>query len=248
MWHVSSRGGVATLRTAIHLLLTYLLTYYVLCRRCVRWWRARDAASPCRNRTRRASSARSSDSWAIRRNSDSWLVTCYSGSVGRTRAFSRLRSPTSLRSTLQPPSPFRYSGNFVCFRRRKLRQASPSNNFAARLVRLMRPLNILVNRSLSINPLNFISYFNKLGLFVPDILLASLYRHSPSPHSIRHPIPFYDHPNAAFGCVRGCIPRINGRAGVRAPAGPHMPWLRPSHNFCAWFQSNLSSAVLVIDK
>jgi len=24
MWHVSSRGGVATLRTAIHLLLTYL--------------------------------------------------------------------------------------------------------------------------------------------------------------------------------------------------------------------------------
>jgi len=25
MWHVSSRGGVATLRTAIHLLLTYLL-------------------------------------------------------------------------------------------------------------------------------------------------------------------------------------------------------------------------------
>ena len=28
MWHVSSRSGVATLRTAIHLLLTYLLTYY----------------------------------------------------------------------------------------------------------------------------------------------------------------------------------------------------------------------------
>ena len=27
MWRVSSRGGVATLRTAIHLLLTYLLTY-----------------------------------------------------------------------------------------------------------------------------------------------------------------------------------------------------------------------------
>ena len=27
MWHVSSRSGVATLRTAIHLLLTYLLTY-----------------------------------------------------------------------------------------------------------------------------------------------------------------------------------------------------------------------------
>ena len=26
-WHVSSRSGVATLRTAIHLLLTYLLTY-----------------------------------------------------------------------------------------------------------------------------------------------------------------------------------------------------------------------------
>jgi len=27
MWHVSSRSGVAILRTAIHLLLTYLLTY-----------------------------------------------------------------------------------------------------------------------------------------------------------------------------------------------------------------------------
>jgi len=27
MWHVSSRGRVATLRTAIHLLLTYLLAY-----------------------------------------------------------------------------------------------------------------------------------------------------------------------------------------------------------------------------
>ena len=27
MWHVSSGSGVATLRTAIHLLLTYLLTY-----------------------------------------------------------------------------------------------------------------------------------------------------------------------------------------------------------------------------
>ena len=27
MWHVSSRSGVTTLRTATHLLLTYLLTY-----------------------------------------------------------------------------------------------------------------------------------------------------------------------------------------------------------------------------
>ena len=27
IWHVSSRSGVTTLRTAIHLLLTYLLTY-----------------------------------------------------------------------------------------------------------------------------------------------------------------------------------------------------------------------------
>jgi len=27
MWHVSSRSGVSTLRNAIHLLLTYLLTY-----------------------------------------------------------------------------------------------------------------------------------------------------------------------------------------------------------------------------
>ena len=30
MWHVSSCSGVATLRTAIHLLLTYLLTYMPL--------------------------------------------------------------------------------------------------------------------------------------------------------------------------------------------------------------------------
>jgi len=31
MWHVSSRSGVATLRTAIHLLLiTYLLTYLLI--------------------------------------------------------------------------------------------------------------------------------------------------------------------------------------------------------------------------
>ena len=30
MWHVSSRSGAATLQTAIHLLLTYLLTYVVL--------------------------------------------------------------------------------------------------------------------------------------------------------------------------------------------------------------------------
>ena len=28
VWHVSSRSGVATLRTAIHLLLTYLLVYH----------------------------------------------------------------------------------------------------------------------------------------------------------------------------------------------------------------------------
>ena len=28
MWHVRSRSGVATFRTAIHLLLTYLLIYY----------------------------------------------------------------------------------------------------------------------------------------------------------------------------------------------------------------------------
>jgi len=30
MWHVSSRSGVVTLRTAIHLLLTYLLTYLLI--------------------------------------------------------------------------------------------------------------------------------------------------------------------------------------------------------------------------
>jgi len=32
MWRVSSRSGVATLRTAIHLLLTYLLTLTYLLR------------------------------------------------------------------------------------------------------------------------------------------------------------------------------------------------------------------------
>ena len=32
MWDVSSRSGVATLRTAIHLLLTYLLTYLLIAR------------------------------------------------------------------------------------------------------------------------------------------------------------------------------------------------------------------------
>jgi len=37
MWHVSSRSGVATLRTAIHLLLTYLLTYYPLVTVVVQW-------------------------------------------------------------------------------------------------------------------------------------------------------------------------------------------------------------------
>jgi len=31
IWHVSSRSGVATLRTAIHLLLTYLLTKLLVC-------------------------------------------------------------------------------------------------------------------------------------------------------------------------------------------------------------------------
>ena len=35
MWHVSSRSGVATLQTAIHLLLTYLLTYRHLLLRAV---------------------------------------------------------------------------------------------------------------------------------------------------------------------------------------------------------------------
>ena len=33
MWHVSSRSGVATLLTAVHLLLTYLITY------CLVWHR-----------------------------------------------------------------------------------------------------------------------------------------------------------------------------------------------------------------
>jgi len=39
MWHVSSRSGVATLRTAIHLLLTYLKLYF--CERlatCCFWY------------------------------------------------------------------------------------------------------------------------------------------------------------------------------------------------------------------
>ena len=33
MWHVSSRSGVATLRTAIHLLLTYLLLRFTFFRK-----------------------------------------------------------------------------------------------------------------------------------------------------------------------------------------------------------------------
>jgi len=32
MWHVSSRSGVATLRTAIHLLLTYFYIVHVVCK------------------------------------------------------------------------------------------------------------------------------------------------------------------------------------------------------------------------
>jgi len=35
MWHVSSRSGVATLRTAIHLLLSYLLCFRVVCPLCL---------------------------------------------------------------------------------------------------------------------------------------------------------------------------------------------------------------------
>ena len=35
MWHVSSRSGVAILRTAIHLLLTYSLTYMSFTRICM---------------------------------------------------------------------------------------------------------------------------------------------------------------------------------------------------------------------
>jgi len=34
MWHVSSRSGVATLRTAIHLLLNYFLTYLQVAIHC----------------------------------------------------------------------------------------------------------------------------------------------------------------------------------------------------------------------
>ena len=37
MWHVSSRSSVATLRTAIHLLLTYLLTYLRWTLPCMRF-------------------------------------------------------------------------------------------------------------------------------------------------------------------------------------------------------------------
>jgi len=41
MWHVSSRSGVATSRTAMHLLLTYLLTenkfLYISDKECPRW-------------------------------------------------------------------------------------------------------------------------------------------------------------------------------------------------------------------
>jgi len=43
MWHVSSRSGVATLRTAIHLLLTYLLSLY-------KWGLAQSPACDCGQR------------------------------------------------------------------------------------------------------------------------------------------------------------------------------------------------------
>ena len=45
IWHVSSRSGVATLRTAIHLLLTYLLQNVLHC--VLSWFPARQ---PCRRR------------------------------------------------------------------------------------------------------------------------------------------------------------------------------------------------------
>ena len=56
MWHVSSRSGVATLRTAIHLLLTYLLTY--LARACVHACRSTAAQDYCQWDTFEASCGR----------------------------------------------------------------------------------------------------------------------------------------------------------------------------------------------
>ena len=47
MWHVRSRSGVATLRTAIHLLLTYLLTAVDIDRKAA----APAADAPCSNRS-----------------------------------------------------------------------------------------------------------------------------------------------------------------------------------------------------
>ena len=52
--------------------------------------------------------------------------------------------------------------------------SSPSNNFAARLVRLMSPLNILVIYSILFNRLIPFTYFWKFTLFVPDNLHAPL--------------------------------------------------------------------------
>jgi len=48
--------------------------------------------------------------------------------------------------------------------------SSPSNNFAAMLLRLMNPLSILVSKSSSIDPLNSTCIFKKIQPFVPDNL------------------------------------------------------------------------------
>jgi len=53
MWHVSSRSGVATLRTAIHLLLSYLLTYFAVTDLAGWYTLPQTVAHPSTNRARR---------------------------------------------------------------------------------------------------------------------------------------------------------------------------------------------------
>ena len=70
----------------------------------------------------------------------------------------------------------------IDWHKRKIMQAArlkphPSGNFAARLVRLISPLNILVNESFAIDPLYIpcpFTHFRKFSLFVPNDLHAPL--------------------------------------------------------------------------
>ena len=61
-WHVSSRSGVATLRTAIHLLLTYFLTYFA---HALTAWRCHCFLQRPRQRRRNRSTAAAAAAAAV---------------------------------------------------------------------------------------------------------------------------------------------------------------------------------------